>query len=143
MNKTFNFYLSTVYKVLFPHHHLGILLRLLQVRIRSEHANGYLKGRFQALRGLQQRIDSAIDYQRAISMVQCMLIIHGLALEVEQLLDDGDMWEWAMDGAPEDNDIIDAENVFAPGDVIRIDRESDGALKRRQIHRLLFESLNL
>jgi hypothetical protein len=76
-------------------------------------------------------------------MVQCMLIIHSLALEVEQLLDDGDMWEWAMDGAPEDDDIIDAENVFAPGDVVRIDRESDGALKRRQIHQSLFESLNL
>ena len=119
-------------------------MSLIQVRIRSEHANGYLKGRFQALKGLRQRIDSATDYQRAISTVQCMLIIHCLALEVEQLLDDGDIWEWAMDGlVPEDDDIIDAENAFAPGDIVRIERESDGALKRRQIHHLLFESLNM
>ncbi|KAF7291261.1 DDE Tnp4 domain-containing protein [Mycena indigotica] len=43
-NKTFNFWVS-------------------HVRIRSEHAVGYLKGRWQSLRGLRQQIKNAVDHQ--------------------------------------------------------------------------------
>ncbi|KAE8217893.1 hypothetical protein CF326_g9307, partial [Tilletia indica] len=50
------------------------------VRVRSEHAFGYLKGRFQCLRGLRQLVRDEFDHQRLSVTVIGALVAHNLAL---------------------------------------------------------------
>lgn len=83
----------------------------MQVRIRSEHAVGALKGRFQCLKGLRARIHSEHTLLLAIEMVRSCLIVHNLILEVEQIPDDILEWEWGLNGLDED-----AEGMGEPVD---------------------------
>ena len=111
----------------------------MQVRVKSEHAMGYLKGRFSSLRGLRQQIGNATDHKRALAWVKTCIIIHTLVSFVEE----GD----------EDNDFIDElvrEGADEPqaGDVIGQDRdqsdtqqETQGQRKRTELKTMLFESL--
>jgi len=126
LNKQFNYYLS-------------------KVRIRSEHAMGYLKGRFQSLRQLRQNIDSERDWLLALTWVRTCIIIHSLAFEVEHVVEDDSFWEWVHQGVGNDGDELPepARDAFVPADLARLTRESDGHLKRRQVQHALFTSLGV
>ncbi|KAE8239470.1 hypothetical protein A4X13_0g8187 [Tilletia indica] len=50
------------------------------VRVRSEHAFGYLKGRFQSLRGIRMLLRNGEDHTRMVKTVVAMLVAHNLAL---------------------------------------------------------------
>jgi hypothetical protein len=112
-----------------------------QVRVKSEHAMGYLKGRFSSLRGLRQQIKDTKDHKRALAWVKTCIIIHTLISFVEE----GD----------EDNDFIDElvrEGTDGPDDAIGqaqdrdqsdAQRETQGQRKRTELKTKLVESLYL
>jgi hypothetical protein len=54
-----------------------------QLRVRSEHCMGALKGRFQSLRGLRVSIDSNLDHARALRWVTVAIILHNLIINVD------------------------------------------------------------
>ena len=56
---------------------------VLMVRIRSEHAIGYLKGRFQSLKGLRIQIDSERTHKFATYWVLACIATHNFAMECE------------------------------------------------------------
>ena len=58
---------------------------------------GYLKGRFQSLRGLRQKINSEQDFCWALAWVRVCLIIHSLAAQAE-VVEDDDFWDWVRVG---------------------------------------------
>jgi hypothetical protein len=62
------------------------------VRIKSEHAVGYLKGRFQSLKGLRQQIKDETDHLRAIELIRTCIVIHTLVHDIEHREEDSD-WE--------------------------------------------------
>ena len=64
-NRTFNYYLS-------------------KVRVRSEHAVGYLKGRFASLRQLRIRILDAESHIAALSWIKACIIIHTMIFWIEK-----------------------------------------------------------
>jgi hypothetical protein len=117
----------------------------LQVRIRSEHAMGYLKGRFQSLRRLRQNIDSERDWLLALTWIRVCIIIHSLAFEVENIVEDDTFWEWVHQGVGDDGaePLEPVRDAFNPADLARLARESDGHLKRRQVQQALFISLGV
>ncbi|CAD6983441.1 unnamed protein product [Tilletia controversa] len=51
-----------------------------KVRVRSEHAFGYFKGRFQCLRGLRQLVRDKVDHDRITTTIVGALVAHNLAL---------------------------------------------------------------
>lgn len=53
------------------------------VRIRSEHAIGFLKGRFQSLKGLRVRIKDKNSHQFATYWVAACIGIHAFAMQCE------------------------------------------------------------
>jgi len=124
LNKQFNYHLS-------------------RVRIRSEHAVGALKGRFQCLKGLCVRINSENNLLLALEMVRSCLIVHNLILEVEQIPDDIVEWEWGLNGLDED-----AEGMAEPVDGFEWDGEVLGDFepgtpreKRARIQAVLLREL--
>ncbi|KAJ7820689.1 hypothetical protein B0H13DRAFT_1921164 [Mycena leptocephala] len=54
-----------------------------QVRVKSEHAMGSIKGRFAYLRGLRQQIDDGTDHERALAWIKACIIIHTLITIIE------------------------------------------------------------
>lgn len=54
------------------------------VRIRSEHAIGYLKGRFQSLKNLRIAINSAKAHKFATYWITSCITIHAWAMQREQ-----------------------------------------------------------
>jgi hypothetical protein len=103
---------------------------------------GYLKGRFQSLRGLRQNINSNHDYLIALTWVRVALIIHSFALEAEHEYDGDDFWEWVQNGLVDDDD-DDAGDAFVPVPVMPIPQESEGQLKRRQVQQALFDAFGV
>lgn len=75
--------------------------RLATVRVRSEHAIGLLKGRFQSLRELRIQIGNESQHEWALVWIRCCIILHNIILDIEG--DDEDaLWRkaWAAsDGA--------------------------------------------
>jgi hypothetical protein len=63
-NKKFNYHLSWV-------------------RVKSEHAMGYIKGWFSSLCGLRQQIDDAVDHECAIAWIKACIVIHTLIFQIE------------------------------------------------------------
>ena len=63
------------------------------VRIRSEHAIGFLKGRFQSLKGLRVRIDDEASHKFAGYWAAACINVHAFALqcEAEEREDDDDI----------------------------------------------------
>ncbi|KIJ31238.1 hypothetical protein M422DRAFT_141351, partial [Sphaerobolus stellatus SS14] len=53
------------------------------VRVKSEHAVGYIKGRFASLKGLRQQIDDELDHRRALEWVRACLVLHILISRLE------------------------------------------------------------
>lgn len=71
---------------------------LSRIRIRSEHAIGYLKGRFQSLKELRIQINSPKDVTYASCWIQSCIILHAFSIDNEletnkEWLDDGLTWE--------------------------------------------------
>ena len=76
-------------------------LTLSQIRIRNEHAIGYLKGRMQSLKGLRLQINDKKDLHFAMLWIRSCITIHAFAyrlerhdnLEHEPFAVEGVMWE--------------------------------------------------
>jgi hypothetical protein len=56
---------------------------LAQLRVRSEHCMGALKGRFQCLRGLRVNINSNSEHAYALRWITVAIILHNLIIDVE------------------------------------------------------------
>lgn len=54
-----------------------------QLRIRSEHCMGALKGRWQCLRGLRVTINNSDDHKKACRWITIAIILHNLIIDVE------------------------------------------------------------
>ena len=67
---------------------------LSRVRIRSEHAIGYLKGQFQSLKELQVRINNRKDMRFASYWIQVCIILHAFVIDHELEINQ----EWLVDG---------------------------------------------
>ncbi|CAD6985004.1 unnamed protein product, partial [Tilletia controversa] len=50
------------------------------VRVRSEHAFGYFKGRFQSMKGLRVQIQDSEDHHRAVQIIVAAMVAHNIAL---------------------------------------------------------------
>lgn len=110
-----------------------------QVRVKSEHAMGYLKGRFGSLRGLRQQIGDATDHKRALTWVKTCIIIHTLVSFVEEGEEDSDfMDELVREGTDVPGDV---EAGQALADQSDTQRETQGQRRRTELKTLLFESL--
>lgn len=120
-----------------------------QVRIRSEHAIGLLKGRFQALRQLRIQITASKHHKWAIMFVRCCLILHNLIIRLEG----GDydpvfreeLYECGQGGwVPPDND--DDEGSDCSDEGLRAARrqvETLGQCFQKEIMSCLFHSTNV
>ena len=75
---------------------LYFLIKCFKVRIRSEHAIGVLKGRFQSLKELRFQISDQKKHTFIILWIVCCLILHNLIIRIEEA-DGGfeaDIEEW-------------------------------------------------
>jgi hypothetical protein len=124
VNARFNYHISCV-RIIF---HSNTMLfgdpLLFQIRIRSEHAIGALKGRFQSLRGLRLYINTRKHHEAAIEWIRTCLILHNLILHHEPASDDLQEYEWFLNGVPMPDERVDAfiwdgQRVHARGDVKR------------------------
>jgi hypothetical protein len=112
------------------------------VRIRSEHAIGFLKGRFQSLKGLHVSIKDAKTHQFATYWVAACVGVHSFAMQCEE----------EERGPEEDEDAVMADPFIGEG--LSSDSESDantghvpagatvhaGKAMRERLKRLLFRS---
>jgi hypothetical protein len=55
------------------------------IRIRSEHAVGYLKGRFPSLKGLRLRIDNRDHQLFATTWIIACMVVHNFCIEHEHM----------------------------------------------------------
>jgi hypothetical protein len=78
------------------------------VRIRSEHAIGYLKGRFQSLKGLRIRIKDRKTHKFATYWVAACVGIHNFALAHEAE-------ERAAGGEVSDDEVVDPLDFIGQG----------------------------
>jgi hypothetical protein len=124
---------------------LFIFTLFTQVRIRSEHAVGYIKGRFQSLRGLQQLINSPRDYALALAWVRTCIIIHTLTAQYEEAGEEADFWEWVNDGLvnqPHEGDDCEPVSGFTWGNgEVAVLGESPGQRKRHHVQEALFAQI--
>ncbi len=67
---------------------------LSRVRIRSEHAIGYLKRQFQSLKELRVRINNRKDMRFASCWIQVCIILHVFVIDHELEI----IQEWLVDG---------------------------------------------
>jgi hypothetical protein len=54
-----------------------------RLRIRSEHCNGAIKGRWQSLKGLRIAINRKQDHARAMDWISACFVLHNIAVDVE------------------------------------------------------------
>lgn len=88
------------------------------VRIRSEHAIGFLKGRFQSLKGLRVRIKDAHSHRFATYWVLGCIAVHGFAMQDE---------EDERAAAGDDSDTVAADPFIQEGLSSSSDDDSDNA----------------
>lgn len=89
------------------------------VRIRSEHAIGFLKGRFQSLKGLRVRITDERSHKFATLWVLACVALHSFAMTCEQE---------ERDAAGEESDNVDADPFIHEG--LSSDSSSDSGSER-------------
>lgn len=73
--------------------------QLSRIRIKSEHAIGYLKGRFQSLKELRILIQSEAEIKFAVAWINACLILHSFCIDEESsikedMLRNGVQWEY-------------------------------------------------
>lgn len=105
--------------------------------MKSEHAMGYIKGRFSSLRGLRQQIDDSLDHERALAWVKTCIVIHTLVAIIEEGAEDQDfMNELVQEGLanrPPPPQVIETE-------VSSSTRKTRGQRKRTDLKAKLFAS---
>jgi hypothetical protein len=110
------------------------------VRIKSEHAVGHLKGRFQSLKGLRQQIKNETDHLRAVEWVRACIVLHTMihVFELEEGSAGESDWEEEMivAGLSTDESSSSSDDGFAA----ERRRESTGQRKRRKVKEALFTS---
>lgn len=112
------------------------------VRIRSEHAIGFLKGRFQSLKGLRVNITDEATHKLATYWVAACIGLHSFALmcEEEDRAADEDVMNdpFIQEGFSSDDDLDEGVPVIPHAGV----RSLPVAKQRReQLKRMLFEDL--
>lgn len=104
--------------------------------MKSEHAMGYIKGRFCSLRGLHQQIDNGLDHKRALLWIKACIVIHTLISIIETGSEDSDyVDELVQEGL--------ATHVPAVGGDAPVNNgsaETRGQHKRNTLKAQLFES---
>src|ERR1700712_5121350 len=109
----------------------------MKVRVKSEHAMGYIKGRFCSLRGLRQRINSPIDQERALTWIKTCIVIHTLISIIENDAEDQEFIEELIQLGQQD-EIAQPQRAGEFGTYAV--RESRGQRKRNELKHKLFES---
>jgi len=118
-NATFNYHLS-------------------HVHVKSEHAMGYIKGRFCSLRGLRQQIDNALDHERAVAWIKACIVIHTLIFLIEHGEEDPQfVLELIQEGGVDLQQPAEGEDELAA----EVARETQGQRKRERLKADLFEYL--
>lgn len=114
------------------------------VRIRSEHAIGYLKGRFQSLKGLRVYINSAQAHKYATYWVLACVAAHSFAMqcEADERAADADIDEdpFIREGLSSDSSDSD-RNVPVAAHAGRGQRLSAAKAKRESLKEHLFHAL--
>jgi hypothetical protein len=118
----------------------------MQIRVKSEHTIGYLKGRFQSLRGLRQQIKNSQDHEIALAWVRACLTIHNIIISIERVIDESDRFyqEMLADGltdAPVESE--EADGVTAAEDDDEGARSTPGKRFRQKLRRDLLEELEV
>lgn len=123
------------------------LLISWKVRIRSEHAIGLLKGRFQALKELRIQIDSVQRHKWAVMFVRCCIILHNLVLRIEEGDFDADYREQLYRRGRDRERMRDDSSDESSGDGEEADLrrarrrlETEGQRFRRRVMTRLFDS---
>jgi hypothetical protein len=108
--------------------------------VKSEHTIGYIKGRFQSLRGLWQQIKNPRDHLLAIAWIKACLILHNLIIDIEGEIDESDPFYIQMLA---EGTVVDVEDA---GEAIGLDgadetHETAGKRKRAYLQHQLLTSL--
>lgn len=109
------------------------------MRVKSEHAMGYLKGRFCSLRGLWQQIDDSRDHEYALVWVKCCIIIHTLISIIEEGNENEDFVAQLVREGTDPVDVSGARFEDGGG-CSDVQWETQGQQKRTQLKQLLFDS---
>ena len=103
-----------------------------KVRVRSEHAVGFLKGRFASLKGLRLRIEDADGHIIALSWIKACIVLHTLIFWIEKGHEDWtEQEELILEGEEEE----DSDNEYEEGP-IRV----QAIPSNRTLHEVLSES---
>lgn len=109
--------------------------------MKSEHAMGYIKGRFCSLRGLRQQIDNSRDHELALIWVKTCIIIHTLVSVIEQGDEDEDfISELVEEGIDDERNMLQSEDSI--GGLSDMQREMGGTAKRTQLKYILLKNLS-
>ena len=98
------------------------------IRVRSEHCMGALKGRFQCLRGLRVDIKTPADHLEACQWMTVAMILHNLCIDVE-----GPTVHAREQFADEDVGIGNGAGVQEEDALDEDDIEGEGNEKRQQL----------
>lgn len=106
---------------------------LSRIRIKSEHAIGYLKGRWQSLKSLRIQINNKKDVTYAMAWVNACIILHAFCqddeLEVNQIwLNEGRAFDQENQRREEDHAVN--NQIFARREALRVGQKARIALKR-------------
>ncbi|KAJ3499981.1 hypothetical protein NMY22_g19418 [Coprinellus aureogranulatus] len=122
------------------------------VRIRSEHAVGYLKGRFPSLRGLRLRIDNKKHVQFVTFWIIACMAIHNFAMQHEHIADftlDSFFQEGlriVSEDQPTDEERVATDTASSERERVRIDERDiellRARIKREEIKGQLFDYLD-
>lgn len=113
------------------------------VRIRSEHAIGFLKGRFQSLKNLRVTINNASTHKIATYWIAACIGLHAFAMQCEK--DEyGDDIDFTVDPfvreGLDDNELSDSDSPQPPLQSARATRLQVGKEFRERLKAALFRS---
>ena len=108
--------------------------QLAKGRIKSEHCNGLLKGRWSILTNMNVTIRKPRDVKKVVKIFECCAILHNLMLDYGNEGDD----EW-YETAFEDVGGYDSESEFLSHPIAR---DANGDIRRNRIYNYLLEEHN-
>lgn len=120
--------------------------RVSQIRIRSEHAIGFLKGRFQSLRGLRCSIRSQIDMQFTNAWIVACITAHNFAMryEDEAGFQKDEFFQWGVETAKAEQEArqgwLRDNGEFGAAAGARQDELNAGRARRERLKAALFEN---
>ncbi|KAJ6472990.1 hypothetical protein C8R45DRAFT_907594 [Mycena sanguinolenta] len=117
------------------------------VRIRSEHAIGYLKGRFQSLKGLRVLIKNEKTHKFATYWIAACIGVHSFAMQCEEdergdegSDDEGAVADPFIQEGLSSSSSSDNEGLAAPSRQLGRTRLQSGKAKREALKRALFKA---